>query len=48
MVSFAQLGVIMDGLFEDAILGVRCDSCGREGKEYGLVLRRHHLLCTEQ
>lgn len=32
MVSFAQLGVIMNGLFEDAILGVRCDFCGREGQ----------------
>lgn len=47
-VSFAQLGVIMDGVFEDAVLGVRDDFYGREGKEYCLAQRRCQLLCTEQ
>lgn len=48
IVSFAQLGVIMDGLFEDAVLGVRGDFCSREGKECGLAQTRCQLLCTEQ
>lgn len=48
MVSFAQLGVIMDGSFQGALLHVRGDFCGREGREYGLAQRRCQLLCTEQ
>lgn len=38
----------MDGLFEEDVLDVRDDFCGREGKEHGLAQRRCQLLCTEQ
>lgn len=47
MVSFTQLGVVMDGLLENALFGVRGDFCGREGREHALA-QRCQLLHTEQ
>lgn len=38
----------MAGLFEEDVLDVRDDFCGREGKEYGLAQRRCQLLRTGQ
>lgn len=48
IISFAQLGVVMDGLCEEDMLGVRKLSVIEKVRQCGLVPRRCQLLCTEQ